>query len=280
VRQRSNLIILFGIAFFLIGGAIVYLVVNDDDDGGRSAAAPGEETVFIAAQDIEPNSLGRDVIEQGLLATDQVPAGTKPVGAITSAAGLDNQIFVVGVREGDVITSSQLAIRSLSNISVPEGYDGVAVSMPYVNGGAGYVAPGDTVNIYGIYGASDQAGGLQAGPEGANSEGVRLPRTEMILTNVMVLDVNAQDARSIDAGQTASTDQQSTSVSRQSDGAPRTYLLALRPTDAERVIQVAQFANLYVSLTAPDAPPVQDTPGADGGSVLSPVSSDSAAPRS
>ncbi len=36
VRQRSNLIIVFGIAFFLIGGVIVYLVINDDadDDGG------------------------------------------------------------------------------------------------------------------------------------------------------------------------------------------------------------------------------------------------------
>ena len=98
MRQRSNLIILFGIAFFLIGGAIVYLVVSDDeDDGGSTAAAPGEVTVFVAAQDIPANTTGADVIEQGLLATDQMPAGSQPVGAITSPAGLDNQLFAVAV---------------------------------------------------------------------------------------------------------------------------------------------------------------------------------------
>lgn len=282
MRQRSNLIILFGIAFFLIGGAIVYLVVTDDDDGGGTAASgPGEVTVFVAAEDIAPNSLGGDVIEQGLLATDQMAAGSQPVGAITSAGGLDNQIFVVGVRKGDVITSSQLAVRSLSNISVPEGFDGVAVTMDYVNGGAGYVAPGDTINVYGLYGTTDEAAGLLAGPEGATAEGVRLPRTELILTNVMVLDVSAQEARSIDSASTANAEQQQqgTSVSRQGTATPLTYLLALRPADAERVVQVSQFANLYVSLTAQDAPPAGDTPGADGGSVLAPVSSDSAAPR-
>jgi Flp pilus assembly protein CpaB len=281
VRQRSNLIILFGIAFFLIGGAIVYLVVTDDDDSGRSnATAVGEVTVFVAAEDIPANTTGPDVIEQGLLATDQRPAGSQPVGAITSAGGLDNQIFVVGVRKGDVITSSQLAVRSLSNISVPEGYDGVAVTLPYTNGGAGYVAPGDTINVYGLYGTSDQAAGLISGPEGANSEGVRLPRTELILTNVLVLDVSAQDARSIDNTQPDGQQAQQGSVSRQASQAPLTYLLALRPTDAERVVQVSEFAQLYFSLTADDAPPAGDTPGADGGSVLAPVSADSAAPRS
>ena len=277
MRQRSNLIILFGIAFFLIGGAIVYLVVTDDEDGGGPAATgPGEVTVFVAAQDIPANTTGADVIEQGLLATDQVPAGSQPVGAITSAAALDNQLFVVAVGEGDIITTSQLTVRSLSNVSVPEGYDGVAVTLPFTNGGARYVAPGDTVNIYGQYGVTDQAGGLTAEtPEGASA----LPRTELILTNVLVLDVSDQAARSTAATPPPAEGQQPTTVSRQTDEAPLTYLLALRPTDAERVMQVSQFAQLYFSLTADGAAPAGDTPGVDGRSVLAPVSADSAAPR-
>lgn len=279
MRQRSNLIILFGIAFFLIGGAIVYLVVSDDEDGDDGdAAAAGEVTVFVASEDIAANTTGADVIEQGLLATEQVAAGAQPVGAITTAGGLDNQIFVVGVPKGEVITSSQLAVRSLSNISVPDGYDGVAVTLPYTNGGAGYVAPGDAVNVYGLYGASDEAAGLQSG---AAEGGTRLPRTEMILTNVLVLDVSAQDPSSTAAATTADGQaaQQPTSVNRQTSETPRTFLLALKPTDAERLIQVSQFAELYVSLTAEGAAPVGDTPGADGGTVLEGVSADSAAPR-
>ena len=275
MRQRSNLIILFGIAFFLIGGAIVFLVLNDDEDDSATVA-PGqaEVTVFVAAQDIPANTLGSEVIEQGLLTTDTVAGGSQPVGAITSAAGLDNQIFAVGVSEGDVITTSQLAVRSLSNVSVPEGYDGVAVSLPFLNGGAGYVAPGDMVNVYGVYGSGDSAAGL-ATPDGGAE--VRLPRTEMILTNVLVLDVSAQEGRSIDNA--AQTPEGETTVGRAAQGAPLTYLLALRPTDAERLIQVTSFAGAYVSLAADGAAPVSDTPGSDGGSVLGPVSSDSAAPQ-
>lgn len=275
MRQRSNLIILFGIAFFLIGGAIVFLVLNDDEDDGP-AAAPGqaEVTVFVAAQDIPANTLGSEVIEQGLLTTDTLASGSQPVGAITSADNLDNQIFAVGVSEGDVVTTSQLKVRSLSNVSVPEGYDGVAVTVPYVNGGAGYVAPGDTVNLYGVFGSSDSAAGA-ATPDGGTE--MRLPRTEMILTNVLVLDVSAQEGRSIDNA--AQTPEGETTVGRAAQGAPLTYLLALSPADAERVVQMTSFAQLYVSLTADGAAPVSDTPGSDGGSVLGPVSSDSAAPQ-
>jgi Flp pilus assembly protein CpaB len=276
VRQRSNLIILFGIAFFLIGGAIVFLVLNEDDEGTGVGATPGqaEVTVFVAAQDIPANTLGSEVIEQGLLTTDTVASGSQPIGAITSAAGLDNQIFAVGVSEGDVVTASQLAVRSLSNVSVPEGYDGVAITVPYVNGGAGYVAPGDTVNLYGVLGSSDEAAGA-ATPDGGTE--ARLPRSEIVLTNVLVLDVSAQEGRSIDnAAQSAEGE---TTVGRAAQGAPLTYLLALRPTDAERVVQLTSFAQLYVGLTAEGAAPVTDTPGSDGGSVLGPVSSDSAAPQ-
>jgi Flp pilus assembly protein CpaB len=275
VRQRSNLIILFGIAFFLIGGAIVFLVLNEDDDDSP-AVGPGqaEVTVFVAAQDIPANTLGSEVIEQGLLTTDTVASGSQPVGAITSAANLDNQIFAVGVSEGDVVTTSQLAVRSLSNVSVPEGYDGLAVTVPYVNGGAGYVAPGDTVNLYGVFGSSDEAGGA-ATPDGGVE--VRLPRSEIVLTNVLVLDVSAQEGRSIDNA--AQSSEGEPTVGRQAQGAPLTYLLALRPTDAERVVQLTSFAQLYVGLTADGAAPVTDTPGSDGGSVLGPVSSDSAAPQ-
>ena len=141
------------------------------------------------------------------------------------------------------------------------------------------MAPGDTVNVYGLYGEGDGAAGLVTGAAGA-ADGVRLPRTELVLTNVLVLDVSAQEARSTATATTVPEQQaQQTTVNRQVQGTPLTYLLALKPADAERLVQVSQFASLYVSLTAPDAPPAGDTPGADGGSVLEPVSADSAAPQ-
>lgn len=273
MRQRSNLIILFGIAFFIVGGAIVFLVLNDDDDGGGSNAGStgtGQQaSILVASADIAPNTLGADVIEQGLLEIRQVDAINQPSSALTSATALENQIFAIGVSEGDVITQAQLAPRSLTNIQVPEGYDGVSLQLDYTNGGAGYIAPGDTVNIYGVYGdatASD-AGIGSGGPT---------PRTELALTNVLVLGVSAQEQTAAQAA--AATEDPN--ANRNTSGAPLTYLLALRPADVERVVQLDQFADLYLSLTAADAPPTGDTPGSSGDNVNGPVSADSAAPRS
>ena len=280
MRQRSNLIILFGIAFFLVGGAIVFLVLNDeDDDGGSATGGTGvaaEVSVLVAAADIPANTLATEAIADGLLATEQVATGAQPVGAITTADALENRIFAVAVEEGTAITTTQLATRSLSNVQIPEGFDGVAVTVAYTNGGAGYVAPGDTINVYGVFGAGGDAG--DAGLSSAGDQPV--PRTELVLTNVRVLDVSAQQGTSVQqpAADPATGGQQT--LGRQQLDTPLTYLLALRPTDAERLVQVTSFADLYLSLTADNAPNVGDTPGVGGDSVIAPVSADSAAPRS
>ncbi len=280
MRQRSNLIILFGIAFFIVGGAIAYLVLNDDDGGGSSTSGKGdvaEVTVLVASDDIAPNTLGSDVIEQGLIETKQVSTATKPPDAVPSASGLDNQIFAVGVSKGDVITTAQLTTRSLSNVQIPEGYDGLAVTVEYTPGGAGYIAPGDTVNVYGVYGVpgSVSDGGLTTSSDGGP---IAIPRSELALTNVLVLGVSDQQPT---AAQTAANaDDTAATGARAESNRPLTYLLALRPTDVERVVQLTSFAQIYLSLTADDAPNVGDTPGVGGDTVNGPVSAASAAPQS
>ena len=274
MRQRSNLIILFGIAFFLVGGAIVFLVLNDDDGGNDASSAAGsgqsEVSILVAAGDIEANTLGSDVIANGLLTTKQIPAGSLPVGALTSPAGLENQIFAVPVEKDAVITSAQLATRSLSNVQVPEGYEAVAVTIDYTNGGAGYVAPGDLVNVYGVFGPEGDAG-----LAGVGSSQV-VPRSELVLTNVLVLDVSAQQATSLQGADTTQGD----TIGRQTLSTPLTYLLALKATDVERVVQLTSFADMYLSLTSDGAAPTGDTPGVSGENVGNTVSDDSAAPRS
>lgn len=275
MRQRSNLIILFGIAFLFIGGAIVYLIVSDDDDGSvRAGSSQATQSVLVAKDDIPANTPGADAIEQGLLTTEEVAAGSQPVSVLTSVGAIENQIFAVDVTKGSTISTSQLAARSLSNIQVPEGFDGVAVTVNYANGGAGYIAPGDTVNVYGLFGqASNGDAGLDAAVLGTPTH---TPRTELTLTNVTVLDVSTQQATSVQAA----ADNSENSINRGSTSQAITYFLALKPTDVERVVQLSNFADIYLSLTADDAPPVGDTPGADGSTVGGPVSADSAAPKS
>lgn len=274
MRQRSNLIILFGIAFFIVGGAIAYLVLNDDDDGGGGGSSDvAQVNVFVASQDIEANTLASDVIEAGGFTTQQVDTGAQPVGAITSAAQLENQIFAIAVSEGDVITTSQLGTRSLSNVSVPEGFDGVAVTIEYTNAGAGYIAPGDRVNLYGVYGSDGATGDAGLSLAEVAPDQALTPRAELALTNVLVLDVDQQDPLST---QPTDPDTGEATTGRETSQEPLTFLLALKPTDAERVALLTTFADIYLSLVADDAPNAADTPGYSGENVNGPVGTDSA----
>jgi Flp pilus assembly protein CpaB len=119
-----------------------------------------------------------------------------------------------------------------------------------VAGAAGYVSPGDLINLYGTF---STAAGDQP-----------VPRAELLLTNVQVLDVDLtippqRGTSTADAGQTTS---QRTSTSAV------TYLLALRSDDAEKVIYATEFEGLYASLTADEAAPAGPTPGRDGNTIL------------
>lgn len=241
MRNRSNLLVLLGIAFFVVGGIIVY-VLTDDDDGGPSGSQ--RVTAVVGTVDIPAGSLADDLIEQGRLVQRQVAANQLPPGAVQSLNQLEGATFVQGFAEGQPITSTGL--QSLNRaFEVPEGYEALAVQVDFVAGAAGYVSPGDRINVYGAF---------QSPPLGAPT-----PRAELLLTNVEVLDVNLTiPARrgQVDSGSPRAT------------GENITFLLAVRTVDAEKLIYATEFQSLYATLTADDAPPAGPTPGRDGDSIL------------
>lgn len=273
MRQRPNLIILFGIAFSLIGGLIVFLVLRDNDDDTPAARANSDGTtaaqdvtILVAAADIPVNTTGPQARDDGLIGTKTVPAGTQPAGALTDPSVLDNRIFSSAVAEGDPITSAALIVRSSANITIPPGFEGLTLTVDYTRGGAGYLAPGDRVNLYGVFGPEP---GTAAG---VNPNSAPLPRTELLLTNVLVLDVSEQAVSSTGAAAAAGT----TGAVRPVSDRPITFLLAMKPTDIERIVLMDSFGDIQLTQTAKDAPPTGNTDGASADNVLNPVSADSA----
>ena len=242
MRNRSNLLVLLGIAFFVVGGIIVY-VLTDDDDSGSGSGDP--VTAVVGTVDIPAGSLADDLIEEGRLVERRLPAGQLPPGAVQSLNNLEGATFVQGFAEGQPITSTGL--QSLNRaFEVPEGFEALAIQVDFVAGGAGYVNAGDRVNLFGAF---DTQYPLEA----------PTPRSELLLSNVEVLDVSLTvPAR---RGQV-------------DNGAPRasgeniTFLLAVRTTDAETLIYATEFQALYATLTGDDAPPAGPTPGRDGSSIL------------
>ena len=159
MRSRSNLLVLLGIAFFVVGGVIVFLLTSeDDDDGGGGSGADARVTVVVATEDIAPGALADDLVEAGKLKTEEVAAGSLPPGSVGSLNQVAGATFVQGFAAGQPLTSAGLQLQNRT-FEVPEGFDAVAVQLDFVAGGAGYVNTGDTINLYAaVQGAAgDQA---------------------------------------------------------------------------------------------------------------------------
>jgi Flp pilus assembly protein CpaB len=143
-------------------------------------------------------------------------------------------------------------------VQVPEGKEAIAVDVPFVAGGAGYLAPGDLVNVYQVIPSpvQDVAGGGNA------QLPYSTPRTQLLLTNVKVIDVQQQVA-ALGATPTAN---QTGIVSRPTSSADNlTVLLALDAIDAEKVIfgSSTKSINLYLTRVGDKAAPAGPTPGRD-----------------
>jgi Flp pilus assembly protein CpaB len=244
VRNRSNLLVLLGIAFFVVGGIIVYVLTSDDDDG---SGASGSETVtvVVATKDIPAGSLANDVLADGGVKETRVPAAALQAGAIQSVNQLEGATFIQGFAGDQQIIGAGL--QSLQRgYDLPDGYEAIAVKLNFQQGVAGYVNAGDLVNLYGVYGPQYPI------------EGATLPRAELLLTNVRVLDTNL----------TIPTNGVSQDASARAGGQDVVYLLAVRTVDAEKVIFDTSFEALYATLVNGDAAPAGPTEGQSGDSIL------------
>lgn len=115
-------------------------------------------------------------------------------------------------------------------VKVPTGKEAVAVQVPTVPGLAGYARVDDEVNVYGTFKDRQPNAGVK-GP----------PLAKLVLSGATVLAVTAPPAGA-EAGNT-------------------TYLLAVNPGDAEKVIYLASFEGIWMSLSADGAPALGGTPG-------------------
>jgi Flp pilus assembly protein CpaB len=250
VRRRSNLLVLLGIAFFVVGAVIVYLLTNDDSNNGGTNAATAPVTVIVGTEDISAGTMADDLIAAGKLKTVEIPASQLSPGAIQSIGQLTGAEFVQGFGKELQITASGLQLQNRT-FDIPEGFEAVAVQLDFVPGVAGYVAAGDKINLYGLY---------------STAVGDRLaPRAELLLTNVEVLDVDL----SIPPRRGTAAADPSQPAAQRASGNAVTYLLAVRTNDAEKVIYTTEFASFYATLTRDKAPAAGPTPGRDAENVLS-----------
>lgn len=231
--KRSNLIVTLGLAVFIVGAAATYLVVRSSDGGTASSA--GKVPVLVAAKPIPAGTTGTNIVTQGMIKTKTVDTTAKPATAISDASQLAGKTVTLGVAEGQVLTLDQFqqAQTRIGTLKIPDGKTALALQLANVPGVAGFAGAGDHINIYGV---------IKPGSDPKNPQGA----SHLILQNTEVLNVN---------GTTLAAAQ------GQPGGTGLVYLLAVTAAEAERLIYLSTFEQLYFSLVSKDAPAVGATPG-------------------
>ncbi len=239
MAKRSNVLVVLGIAFFALGAAIVFLLVRDDTSSVATGTPGAPTQVLVATGDIVAGTTGDQVVSEGLVEAREFAAGQIAPGAITSTALLAGQTVAADISEGAQLTSSSLRASQVrgASVAIPDGKQGVAVQLDFVPGVGGYVGAGDRVNMYSVVRNTEP---VDAGDAPCN------PRVRLFLSNVEVLDVSSEVAP-----RRAVADQEQVRPT----GEPITYLLALDPMEAQRVIFMTSNESLHLALNGKDAPP-------------------------
>ena len=233
--KRSNLIVTLGLAVFTVGAAATYLVVRSGDGGGATSSA-GKVPVVVADKPIPAGTTGTAVVTGGMIKTRNVEATAKPATAVTDPSQLAGKTVTLGIPEGQILTLDQFQVAQtrIGTLKIPDGKTDLAIQMANVAGVAGFVGAGDRINIYGVV-KPDQDPKF---PQGA---------AHLIMSNTEVLNVNG-----------------TTQVAAQGQpgGTGLVYLLAVTPAEAERLVYLSSFQQLYFSLVTKEAAPAGPTPGA------------------
>jgi Flp pilus assembly protein CpaB len=272
--RRSNQLVLAGVAFFVVGVVIVLLLARDD--GGGSSGGSDTTPVLVAKSDIASGTKGSDAIAN--VEVKQVKLSEKQATALTAPSQLSNSRITASFAKGEQILQSGVT-PALASVEAPKGFEAVPVRVPFVGGGAGYIGPGDYVNVYQVYPGVVTA--ANASPDAPTPTlPYSTPRTELLLTKILVLDVNTQIA-ALGGGATTPTtlSVQTRPTEASSVSAPTIVVLALKTADAEKVIFGSQTDNLllYVTKVDKDGTPAGPTPGEDYLTILQQEANDALA---
>lgn len=239
MAKRSNLIVGLGLAVFVAGAAATFLVTRDS--AKRSTSSEGGTSVLYADKSIPAGTAGINAVDQGYVKTRKVAASARPAGALTDTSQLAGKTSVDTVPQGAVLTDAQFQVPQtrLGTVKIPNGKTALAISLGPAPGVAGAVAGGDRIDIFAV---------IKDGP-GA-------PSAKLIMQNTEVLQVSPSGA----------------AVAVAAAGTSPMFLLAVTPTEAERLVYLTSFQALYFSLVSKDQAAVGSTPGSGAADALKSLS--------
>lgn len=237
--MRTRMLIVLALAV-TVGGGLAYATYNmmQKAEPPAPAAATPAEPVVVAAADL---SLG-DAITAEHLRVARFPKGESPEGSFANPGDVVGRSVVVAIVRNEPILTAKLAPKEAGSglpPAIPSGMRGVSVRVNEVIGVAGYVLPGNHVDVIATASPTQQ---------------VQDTTTKVVLTNVPVLT----------AGTKLEQDQK--------DGKPMqvtVVTLLVTPEQAERLTLASTEGKVQLALRNPLDTGTPDTHGIKPAALLS-----------
>lgn len=217
--RRLGLIILA--VAVLLGGAAIWGLLKMQ--GAQRAAASAH--VVVAARSIE---LGQ-ALTPNMLRLQAWPADALPQGAFTEISALTNgqpRVALRAIEPNEPILTSRISGeggRATLSATIAEGHRAVAIRVNDVIGVAGFVLPGDFVDV------------LLTRDETSGYRSNQAMRTDLLISNVRVLAVD-----------------QTANESRNDPQVARAVTVEVTPEDAQKVALASEIGTLSLALRRAD----------------------------
>jgi pilus assembly protein CpaB len=174
VPRRSGLRLLVFLGVSLVAAIVSALLLTRYMDARTAQARVPTRPVVVATVDLP---VGAEIRAENLAAIDW-PAGTVPVGAFQSPKELEGKVIAVRTYRAEPLLAAKLAGAGNGGLSslLPPGMRAAAVRVDDVVGVAGFVQPGDSVDVIATI----------------RAEGNVPPTSKVVLQNVRVLAVGKE----------------------------------------------------------------------------------------
>jgi Flp pilus assembly protein CpaB len=258
--------VLVAIAAVVLAGAAAYLSYEYAHKADTRAEKNVQQVdVLVAKGDISKGTTAAQALNSGLISTKHVPRSVMPPNAVANASLLTNEVAVATISQGQfIVGGSFVAPAQVSGFSanVPKGHQAMTISVDSSHGVAGFIQPGDMVNVLYSGPVSDQKSGVPGAPEPAKVAAFLVPSVRVLAVG-QTTATSAPTATNSSVGLNTSdtpAGANNTSTPAASTAGSGLITLDVTPRQAEQLAQGLALGAFYLTLDAPGVDPSKFTP--------------------
>lgn len=217
------------VALIGVGSVVLYA----QGANGRAVAGAQPVAVYVSQKLVPSGTTLADAVKQGLLARTNVPAESKPLGALTEVSTSNQDLVAVTeIQPGEFILKARFGAQSTGDqaIQVPPGQVAVSAQLTDPAKVGSFVTPGSRIVIFDTHDAKATSGASAGATTGTE--------TQVLLKDVLVIAV----------GNTSLTPAEDGAAPAANATSGLLVTVALPPEDATRLVHAIQTGRLYAGL--------------------------------